>query len=106
MSAADHHLTSPFVQTALPLALASALMAGIAQQAGLFQAEAGTAALYEPQVAVIPPRTFQYRADGERSVASMSPLVRIARPPAHLSGTPEAVAVLSAPRPTISDSVW
>ena len=65
MSAADHHLTSPFVQTALPLALASALMAGIAQQAGLFQAEAGTAALYEPQVAVIPPRTFQYRADGE-----------------------------------------
>ena len=65
MSAADHPLTSPLVQIALPLALASALMAGIAQQVGLFQAEAGTAALYEPQVAVIPPRTFQYRADGE-----------------------------------------
>ncbi|MFN7103966.1 MAG: SUMF1/EgtB/PvdO family nonheme iron enzyme [Pseudorhizobium sp.] len=65
MSAADHQLASSFVQTALPLALASALLIAIAQQVGMFGTGPSTATFYEPQVAVIAPRTFQYRADGE-----------------------------------------
>lgn len=53
------------LHTALPLALLAGLSIGLGHQTGLFEAAPPTAALYQPQVVVIPPRTFKYRADGE-----------------------------------------
>ncbi|CCF21376.1 NirV periplasmic nitrate reductase [Pseudorhizobium banfieldiae] len=65
MSAAASKTASSLFQTALPLALISALGIGIAHQAGFFAAAPSAAALYQPQTVVIPPHTFQYRTDGE-----------------------------------------
>ncbi|HEX5934121.1 MAG TPA: SUMF1/EgtB/PvdO family nonheme iron enzyme [Pseudorhizobium sp.] len=65
MSATNKNPAFSLLQTALPLALLSALAVGIFHQAGIFAAPPPAAALYEPQTVIIPPRTFQYRADGE-----------------------------------------
>ncbi|MFN7025892.1 MAG: SUMF1/EgtB/PvdO family nonheme iron enzyme [Pseudorhizobium sp.] len=66
MSAAYHKpVLPPHVQTALPVTLLIMLSMGIAQQTELFEPVPPTAALYQPEIVEIAPRTFKYRADGE-----------------------------------------
>ncbi|MBB3975647.1 formylglycine-generating enzyme required for sulfatase activity [Rhizobium azooxidifex] len=58
-------LTSPILQTLLPVAVLAALAGGIAHQTGFLAEAPATAQLFQPQTVTIAPRTFAYREDGE-----------------------------------------